>query len=700
MASGSVPKFWKPGTAAPGEGLKEERSGGSGQGETQCVVFNQYVSLSIEQQRQRLPVFKHRNHILYLLERYQTLVVVGETGSGKSTQIPQYLVEAGWGAEGHVIGVTQPRRVAAVTVAQRVAEERGAIIGHEVGYAIRFEDCADPQSTKVKFMTDGYLLREMMRDPLLKRYSVLMLDEAHERTLFTDIIVGLLKKIQRKRPELRIIIASATLDAESFRNFFNQNSSKDKTEDTAAILTVEGRTYPVDIFYATSPVPDYLKAVVETIMKIHKSEPKGDILAFLPGQDEVENVLRMVIDQIRVLRDSSMKMMALPMYGSLPANDQMRVFENVGKNTRKVVIATNIAETSITINGIGYVIDGGFVRIKAFNAKNSIEGLVTVPVSQASAQQRAGRAGRVRSGKAYRLYTEEDFMKLPKTTVPEMQRSNLGTAILQLKCLGIDNVLRFPFLSPPSSKAMVRGLELLYALGGLNDHAKLSEPLGVRMAELPVNPMLAKMLLVSGEYGCSEEILTIAAMLQVNNVFQSPANQRNTAERAKRKFGVKEGDHLTLLNVHESFIKYKKNSRWCRENFLNSKALIRALAVREQLKKLLKKFKVKMVSSEGDMDTVLRCIVAGFFPNAAHYHPSGEYRTIRDDYPLHIHPSSVLYTQPPPRWVVYNEVLQTSKDYMRDVTVVKSSWLSEIAPHFYQFGTVNEIAAKRQKTDG
>lgn len=695
-----VPKFWKPGTAAPGEGLKEERTGGSGgEPEKQCIVFNQHVSLSIEQQRQRLPVFKHRNHILYMLEKYQTLVVVGETGSGKSTQIPQYLVEAGWGEEGHVIGVTQPRRVAAVTVAQRVAEERGAIVGHEVGYAIRFEDCTNPDSTKIKFMTDGYLLREMMRDPLLSRYSVLMLDEAHERTLFTDIIVGLLKKIQRKRPQLRIIIASATLDAQSFRDFFNHNNGKDAKDDTAAILTVEGRTYPVDIFYSTSPVPDYLKSMVETIMKIHRSEPAGDILAFLPGQDEVENVLRMVIDQIRALRDSSMKMMALPMYGSLPAQDQMRVFDRMGKNTRKVVIATNIAETSITINGIVYVIDSGFVRMKAFNSKNGIEGLVTVPVSQASAQQRAGRAGRVRSGTAYRLYSEADFKKLPKTTVPEMQRSNLGTAILQLKCLGIDNVLRFPFLSPPSSKAMVRGLELLYALGGLNDHAKLAEPLGVRMAELPVNPMLAKMLLISGEYGCSEEILTVAAMLQVNNVFQSPSNQRHTAERAKRKFGAKEGDHLTLLNVHDAFLKYKKNSKWCRENFLNYKGLCRALVVREQLKKLLKKFKVKIVSSEGDTDVILRCIVAGFFPNAARYHPSGEYRTVRDNYPLHIHPSSILYTEFPPKWVVYNEVMQTSRDYMRDVTVIESSWLHEIAPHYYQFGTDSEIAAKRQKTE-
>ncbi|NWY57724.1 DHX35 helicase, partial [Chionis minor] len=677
------------GTEGPGVSVSEERqSPAESSGIT--VIYNPYASLSIEQQRQKLPVFKLRNHILYLVENYQTLVIVGETGCGKSTQIPQYLAEAGWTAEGRVVGVTQPRRVAAVSVAGRVADERGAVLGHEVGYCIRFDDCTDPQATRIKFLTDGMLVREMMADPLLTRYSVLMLDEAHERTLYTDIAIGLLKKVvQKKRGDLRLIVASATLDAEKFRDFFNQNDTGDPSKDTSVILTVEGRTFPVDIFYIQSPVPDYIKSTVETVMKIHQMEHDGDILAFLTGQEEVETVVSMLIEQARALSRTGMKkhLRVLPMYAGLPSPEQMKVFERVSHSVRKVIVATNIAETSITIHGITFVIDCGFVKLRAYNPKTAIECLVVVPVSKASANQRAGRAGRNRSGKCYRLYTEEDFEKLPKSTVPEMQRSNLAPVILQLKALGIDNVLRFPFLSPPPAQSMVQALELLYALGGLDMHCRLTEPLGMRIAEFPLNPMFAKMLLESGNFGCSQEILTIAAMMQIQNIFVIPPNQKAQAARQHRKFAVEEGDHLTMLNVYEAFVKHSKSSQWCQEHFLNYKGLVRASVVREQLKKLLVRFKVPKKSSEGDPDPVLRCIVSGFFANAAKFHSTGAYRTIRDDHELHIHPTSVLYAEKPPRWVVYNEVIQTAKYYMRDVTAVESAWLLELAPHFYQQGT-------------
>ncbi|XP_024598980.1 probable ATP-dependent RNA helicase DHX35 isoform X3 [Neophocaena asiaeorientalis asiaeorientalis] len=568
-------KFWRPGTEGPGVSISEERQSLAENSAT-TVVYNPYAALSIEQQRQKLPVFKLRNHILYLIENYQTVVIVGETGCGKSTQIPQYLAEAGWTAEGRVVGVTQPRRVAAVTVAGRVAEERGAVLGHEVGYCIRFDDCTNPLATRIKFLTDGMLVREMMVDPLLTKYSAIMLDEAHERTLYTDIAIGLLKKIQKKRGDLRLIVASATLDAE-------------------------------------------------------------------------------------------------------------------------VIVATNVAETSITISGIVYVIDCGFVKLRAYNPRTAIECLVVVPVSQASASQRAGRGGRSRSGKCYRLYTEEAFDQLPQSTVPEMQRSNLAPVILQLKALGIDNVLRFHFMSPPPAQSMVQALELLYALGGLDKDCRLTEPLGMRIAEFPLNPMFAKMLLESGNFGCSQEILSIAAMMQIQNVFVVPSNQKSQAIRVHRKFAVEEGDHLTMLNVYEAFIKHSKNSQWCQEHFLNYKGLVRAVTVREQLKKLLVKFQVPKKSSEGDPDPVLRCIVSGFFANAARFHSTGAYRTIRDDHELHIHPASVLYAEKPPRWVIYNEVIQTSKYYMRDVTAIESAWLLELAPHFYQQGTHLSLKAKRAK---
>ncbi|XP_023984195.1 probable ATP-dependent RNA helicase DHX35 isoform X2 [Physeter macrocephalus] len=691
-------KFWKPGTEGPGVSISEERQSLAENSAT-TFVYNPYAALSIEQQRQKLPVFKLRNHILYLIENYQTVVIVGETGCGKSTQIPQYLAEAGWTAEGRVVGVTQPRRVAAVTVAGRVAEERGAMLGHEVGYCIRFDDCTNPLATRIKFLTDGMLVREMMVDPLLTKYSVIMLDEAHERTLYTDIAIGLLKKIQKKRGDLRLIVASATLDAEKFWDFFNQNDTSDPTRDTCVILTVEGRTFPVDIFYLQSPVPDYIKSTVETVMKIHQTEGDGDILAFLTGQEEVETVVSMLIEQARALGRTGMKrhLRVLPMYAGLPSFEQMKVFERVSRTVRKVIVATNVAETSITISGIVYVIDCGFVKLRAYNPRTAIECLVVVPVSQASASQRAGRGGRSRSGKCYRLYTEEAFDQLPQSTVPEMQRSNLAPVILQLKALGIDNVLRFHFMSPPPAQSMVQALELLYALGGLDKDCRLTEPLGMRIAEFPLNPMFAKMLLESGNFGCSQEILSIAAMMQIQNVFVVPSNQKSQAIRVHRKFAVEEGDHLTMLNVYEAFIKHNKNSQWCQEHFLNYKGLVRAVTVREQLKKLLVKFQVPKKSSEGDPDPVLRCIVSGFFANAARFHSTGAYRTIRDDHELHIHPASVLYAEKPPRWVIYNEVIQTSKYYMRDVTAIESAWLLELAPHFYQQGTHLSLKAKRAK---
>uniref|UniRef100_A0A6Q2YUB5 RNA helicase n=1 Tax=Esox lucius TaxID=8010 RepID=A0A6Q2YUB5_ESOLU len=657
----STMKFWKPGSEAPG--ISEEREVTT---ETTLspIIFNPYTALSIEKQRQKLPVFKHRNNILYLVENYQTVIIVGETGCGKTTQIPQYLLEAGWAAEGKVIGVTQPRRVAAISVANRLAEERGALLGHEVGYTIRFDDCSDPHATRIKFLTDGMLVREMMADPLLKKYSVLMLDEAHERTLYTDIAIGLLKKIQKKRRDLRLIVASATLDAKKFQEFFNLNETGDPNQDTCGILTVEGRTFPVDVFYTVSPVPDYVKATVETVLKIHETEDDGDVLAFLTGQEEVEKVVSMLQEQARALGRYAMKkhLKVLPMYAGLPYVDQMKVFERTPPTVRKVVVATNIAETSITINGIVFVIDCAFVKLRAYNPRTAIESLVVTPISKASASQRAGRAGRNRAGKCFRLYTEEDFEKLPASTVPEMQRTNLAPVILQLKALGIDNVLRFSFLSPPPAQSMVQALELLYALGGLDQYGRLTDPMGFRMAEFPLSPMFAKMLLESGNFGCSKEIVTIAAMMQIQNIFVVPSNQKKPA------VGVP-CTHHTHLTV----------------------------TVREQLRRLMNKFKVPRTSSEGDPDVILRCIVSGFFANAARIHHSGSYRTLRDDRELHIHPNSVLFGEKPPKWVVFNEVVQTSKYYMRDVTAVESSWLVELAPHFYKQAKHGSLASKRSR---
>lgn len=643
-----------------------------------------------------MPIFQYRSHILYLLEKYQTLIIIGETGCGKSTQIPQYLLEAGWTVGERVVAITQPRRVAAITVATRVAEERGCMLGHDVGYAVRFEDCCDV-TTRLKFLTDGLLLREMMSDPLLSKYSVVMLDEAHERNLYTDIAIGLLKKIQKKRPELRIIVASATLDAERVFEFFNRNQTTDRSKDTVAALSVEGRTFPVEIFYALDPLPDYIKATVETVMKIHRSEGSGDVLAFLTGMEEVDNVVRLLIDEAKSLPKDAMRMRILPMYGSLPGSEQLKIFERTPKHTRKVVVATNIAEASITINGIVYVVDCGFVKLCAYNPKCGINSLVVVPVSQASAEQRAGRAGRVRSGKVYRLYTEDSYSRLPKATVPEMQRSDMAPVILQLKALGIDNILRFDFLSPPPAENVVHSLELLYALHALDKSCHLTRPLGVEMAEFPLSPPFSKVLLASEEFGCSEEVSAIAAMVQIQNVYVFPPKQKAEAERARRKFSVAEGDHITLLNVFRAFVDSGKSSRWCKDNFVNFRGLNRAVELKDQLVRMMKRAKVKMVSCGDDVDAVRRCLTMGLFANAAQYHPSGVYKTIRDEFVLCIHPMSVLYTEQPAPYVLFTEVVNSTKDFMMDVTVIKAEWLYELAPHYYEFGTERQIAEKRAR---
>ena len=690
------PRFWKPDADKPESAIATERPT-SGDDTVDSAIFNPNSSLSIDLQRQRLPIFAHRTNILYLLEKYETVIIVGETGCGKSTQIPQYLDESGWTAGKWKVCVTQPRRVAVVTVAARVAEERGSFIGEEVGYSIRFDDCCDVRNTRIKFVTDGVLLKETMSDPLLSQYSVIMLDEAHERTLHTDIMIGLLKKIKKKRKDLRIIVSSATLDAEMFRDFFNTNITNDSSKDNAAILSVKGTSYPVDIHFTLSPVADYLKATIDTVMGIHKEGGPGDVLAFVTGQDEVETVVSQLIEQARTLPRGFQYLKVLPMYSGLPHSEQMQVFKTTPRNTRKVVVATNIAEASVTINGVVYVVDCGFVKLRVYSPRSGFESLVVVPISQASAKQRAGRAGRVRSGKVYRLYTEKDFLDLAPATVPEMQRYNMATVLLQLKCLGIDNVLCFSFPARPPAQNTIHGLELLYALGAVDEHGKLADPFGINMAEFPTEPMISKMLLSSGKFACSEEILTIAAMLQIQNIFVIPSTQRAAANNAKRKFSVYEGDHITLLNVFEAFIKYKKSPKWCHDNFLNYKGLCHAVKIREQLKRLLIQFKVQLVSCDGDTDSICQCIVSGFFANAACLHPSGSYRTVQDDHPLYIHPTSVLYTEVPPQWVIYHEVLQTSKDYMRDVTKIDPSWLYKLAPQYYEYGTEREINSKRAK---
>ncbi|KAL8841907.1 MAG: hypothetical protein Q9170_000780 [Blastenia crenularia] len=630
---------------------------------------------------------RRRQDLLYLIETFPVTVVVGQTGSGKTTQIPQFLRQVGWCGEGKVIAVTQPRRVAATTVAARVAEEIGCKLGEDVGYSIRFEDLTS-ERTQIKFLTDGLLLREALADPLLSHYSVIMIDEAHERSLNSDILLGVLKKIRKRRNDLRIIISSATLQAQDFLRFFARNESSSSQNDTipgevGRVISLEGRMYPVDDLFLEEAVEDYVEKAVQTVFDIHSMESDGDILVFMTGREEIDTAVEMITDRATSLHPKVPSIQALPLYAGLSTEQQLYVFEPAPEDTRKVIIATNIAEASVTIDGIVYVIDSGYVKLRAFNPQTGIETLTVTPVSKASATQRAGRAGRTKPGKCYHLYTEAAYNGLPEATVPEIKRSNLASIILQLKALGIDNVLRFGFLTPPPSNLIVRGLELLYSLGALDDYAKLTRPLGIRMAELTVEPMMAKVLLSATSFGCLGEMLSIAAMTSLQGaVWFHHGGEKKSMETARRKFAAEEGDHLTLLNVYQAFItKGKKEAKWCRDNHLNFKSMTRAVSIRGQLKRYMERFGMNndelltLQKNQGQTDRIRKCLTAGYFAHAARAQPDGSFTTVDGEVTLHAHPSSLLFNRKAD-WVVFHEMLETgNKTFIRDITKIEKSWL-------------------------
>ncbi|KAL5576626.1 hypothetical protein UlMin_018325 [Ulmus minor] len=685
-------QFWKPGTERPR--FLEDEEGGVLFVAASASSSSGFGYSSIERQRQRLPVYKYRIPILYLVETHATSIIVGETGSGKTTQIPQYLKEAGWAEGGRVIACTQPRRLAVQSVSSRVAEEMGVKLGEEVGYSIRFEDVTTTGVTKIKFLTDGVLLREMMEDPLLTKYSVIMVDEAHERSISTDILLGLLKKIQRRRPELRLIISSATIEAKSMASFFQISKKRREAEGEdlgprmdPAILSVEGRGFNVQIHYVEEPVPDYIQAAVSTILLIHDQEPMGDILVFLTGQDDIEAVVQLLTDEIQNRGKNYSGLIILPLYSGLPSADQELVFSPTPRGKRKVVISTNIAETSLTLEGTVYVVDSGFSKQRFYNPISDIENLVVAPISKASARQRAGRAGRVRPGKCYRLYTEEYFVnEMSAEGIPEIQRSNLVSCVIQLKALGIDNILGFDWPASPSPEAMVRSLEVLYSLGVLDDDAKLTSPAGFQVAEIPLDPMISKMILSSSEFGCSEEIITIAAVLSIQSIWFSGRGNQKELDEAKLRFAAAEGDHVTFLNVYKGFLQSRKSSQWCHKNLINYHAMRKVIEVREQLRRTAQRIGIVLKSCEGDMTVVRKAVTAGFFANACRleaFSHDGKYKTIRGSQEVYIHPSSVLF-RVNPKWIIYHSIVSTEKQYMRNVITIDPSWLLEAAPHFYQ----------------
>ncbi|CBZ52892.1 hypothetical protein NCLIV_026800 [Neospora caninum Liverpool] len=742
---------------------------------------------TLAEQRKSLPVYAVRDEFLDIVREHQIVVVVGETGSGKTTQLTQYLYEAGYAspasssreapnplqrlvrsspesvlkrqklAEGdppaslhggiaslatpsvNLIGCTQPRRVAAVSVAKRVADEVGTELGEEVGYAIRFEDCTS-ERTRIKYMTDGVLLRESLSDADLDKYSAVIMDEAHERSLNTDVLFGILKGVVARRRDFKLIVTSATMDSDRFSSFFGG----------AVIFHIPGRTFPVDVEFARSLPDDYVDAAVQKCLAVHCSTPwkkktkkaearetaaskkegkgsggsssksdgdtasariksedaepeegeenGGDILIFMTGQDDIEVTCLLLAERLGQLGDKAPPLTILPIYSQLPADLQARIFQP--SPFRKVIVATNIAETSLTVDGIKYVIDPGFCKMKVYNPKVGMDALQLTPISQANANQRKGRAGRTGPGVCYRLYTERVFIKeLLTSTVPEIQRTNLANVVLLLKSIGIRDILSFDLMDPPPEETIVNALYQLWVLGALDNLGELTA-LGKKMVLFPLDPPLSKMVLVAETQRATREVVTVVSMLSIPSIFYSPKERQDEAEATKEKFFVPESDHLTLLNVYQQWKRTQYSSSWCTRHFVQPRAMKKAREVRAQLLDIMEQQGIPDVSCGTDWDVIRKSICAGYFHNAAKLRGIGEYVNLRSSIPCHLHPTSSLYgAGHTPDYVVYHEVILTTKEYMRNVTSVEASWLAELGPMYFALRRMGEGGRQARERD-
>jgi ATP-dependent RNA helicase DHX8/PRP22 len=728
--------------------------------------------------RKKLPVYGYRQEIIQLIKDNEAVLVVAETGSGKSTQIPAYLHECGllsrYKKFGTTIAVTQPRRVAAMTVAERVAQEVGCRPGSVVGHRVRFDDLTCDQ-TKVVYLTDGMLLREATSDPLLSRYGVVVLDEAHERSLQTDVLFGVVKRamearrhrvimstkavdaddtsrdaIMQKRmkqraqrlqiPHLRVVVMSATLDVETFQTFFPRASK----------ISIPGRQFPVQVLYAAEAQEDYMDAALLTTLQIEEDGEDGDILVFLPGQEEIEDLASLLKQHLKRKEDvetnqdfvqsiqgigtnlyaaSSMvkDVLVCVLYAALPPAQQMLAFQPKPQGCRrKIILSTNIAETSVTLDGIRYVVDCGKHKTRDFSATTGMESLTVNDVSQAQAAQRTGRAGRVSAGFCFRLYTEDAYDSLNENNVPEILRVNLAQVVLQLKGMGVHDPRTFEFLTPPSSESLMKAFELLFALEAVDQDMNLTD-YGKKLARLPLDPTFGNLLLQSSKYGCTSDMLTAVSMMSAENIFYRQGEFSGKAAAAHRRFASHEGDIPTLLNVYQAWRKeavYSTGGKksggsgegkishgdWCVRNYISGRALIRAHDVRNQLRDICGRSKERNglamdveQSCGAEREIFFKAVCAGLFLQVASriqatvevkggrgnsgaiQSTRGRYKTKIGGKEVSIHPTSTMFgRQPAPKSVVYTELLTTKKTYIRGVTQIREEWLQEVAPHFFK----------------
>ncbi|GAA6050928.1 hypothetical protein JCM3770_002542 [Rhodotorula araucariae] len=644
---------------------------------------------TLKEQRQYLPAFASREELLRVIRENQVTIVIGETGSGKTTQLTQFLHEEGYSEFG-LIGCTQPRRVAAMSVAQRVSEEMECELGAEVGYSIRFEDCTS-EKTVIKYMTDGVMLRESLNEGDLDRYSVIILDEAHERSLNTDILMGLLRKILSRRRDLKLIVTSATMNAAKFSRFY----------DDAPCYTIPGRTFPVDVLFSKTPCEDYVDSAVKQTLQIHISHPPGDVLIFMTGQEDIECTCEVIRERLAQVDDAA-PLEVLPIYSQMPADLQAKIFSPTEDGRRKVIVATNIAETSLTVDGIMYVVDAGYSKLKVYNPRMGMDSLQITPISQANANQRSGRAGRTGAGTAYRLFTEMAYRdELFESTIPEIQRTNLSNTVLLLKSLGVKNLLEFDFMDPPPQENILNSMYQLWVLGALDNTGELTD-LGRKMSHFPMDPALAKMLISSVATRCSAEVLTIVSMLSVPSVFYRPKERAEESDAAREKFFVPESDHLTLLHVYTQWKSNGYSDSWAARHFLHPKTLRKAREVRTQLLDIMKHQKLDIIPCGTDWDVIRKTICGAYFHQAARVKGIGEFQHLRTGVPMHLHATSSLYGLGYlPDYVVYHELVLTSKEYMSIVTSVDAYWLAELGDKFFSvreqhFSDRQRVAARAQ----
>ncbi|KAI9810835.1 MAG: putative ATP-dependent RNA helicase dhr2 [Pycnora praestabilis] len=755
--------------------------------------------------RKALPIWSHRDEIHHGLREKDVMLLVGETGSGKSTQVPQFLIEEPWckrrqielnghdGAAqevsvGGCIAITEPRRVAAISLARRVAEEMGQLLGSSspsstVGYSVRFDNSTTP-STRIKFLTEGMLLQEMLRDPWLRQYSAVIVDEIHERGTNVDLVAGFLRNVVTGKKEgrggipLKVAVMSATADMEGLLKFFDEgfhsassvsgtdsdsesewsgisddeegtpgsssihqqesssqipaavngnkctyrdthgngsttvdgasqtyreepnglnHGSKDQghvtqlVSENVSICYIEGRQFPVKISYAPVPVDDFVDASLRTIFQIHYKEPMpGDILVFLTGQDTVEALETLVNEYALGMGPEVPKVLVLPLFAALPQMAQQRVFQPAPRRTRKIILATNIAETSVTVSGVRYVIDCGKAKMKLFRTRLGLDSLLVKPVSKSAAIQRKGRAGREAPGQCYRLYTEQDYLKLEPSNTPEILRCDLSQAILTMKARGVTDILGFPFLDRPPREALEKALLQLLQLGTLDDNGKISD-VGQQIARLPLAPPLARVLLAAAEpdLNCLLEVIDIISSLSVENMFLNLTTEekKEEAESARRELYRREGDHLTMLAAVQAYAAENSDRRaWAARHFVSHRAMQNVMDVRKQLRvqcqhlRLLKdsdsQQQLQATTTSDRASSILKAFLKGFGPNTARLFPDGSYKTMVGNQTVAIHPSSVMFSKKVEA-IMYNEFVFTNRTYARGVSAVQMDWIRD-----------------------